>query len=244
MFRLPHSFIFSRQDSLIHRLDIRVKIIIFIEFLILSLILFNIRDQLTLLSFLGALIFLSKIERRILNSLAFITFLMAMIFILNLIISKEIIISLSYSLRFLLIILTSSSFFQTISPDELEYFLRLLRVPRYLRFAFISALRFVPLLMLDLIQITDSQRARGLELDKGNIFKRIKNRIPILIPLIISTINRSSQMAEALETRAFNSTKKDVLCLNLNFEKRDLIFLFIFFLPSLLTVGYYYIIYP
>jgi energy-coupling factor transport system permease protein len=45
-----------------------------------------------------------------------------------------------------------------------------------------------------------------LELDKGNFMKRIRNYIPILIPLIVSAIRRSIELAEALESRGFGAS--------------------------------------
>ncbi len=54
----------------------------------------------------------------------------------------------------------------------------------------------------------DAQRSRGLELDKGNFITRVKNYIPILLPLIINSIRRSLELAEAMESRAFGATKE------------------------------------
>jgi energy-coupling factor transport system permease protein len=54
----------------------------------------------------------------------------------------------------------------------------------------------------------DAQKARGLELERGNFLKRIRNYIPILVPLIVSAIRRSLELAEAMESRAWGATKK------------------------------------
>jgi energy-coupling factor transport system permease protein len=54
----------------------------------------------------------------------------------------------------------------------------------------------------------DAQKARGLELEKGGLLKRIRNYIPVLIPLIVSAIRRSLELAEAMESRAWGATKK------------------------------------
>jgi energy-coupling factor transport system permease protein len=68
--------------------------------------------------------------------------------------------------------------------------------------------RFVPVLAEEAQTIMDAQKARGLELEKGNFLKRIRNYIPILIPLIVSAIRRSLELAEAMESRAWGATKK------------------------------------
>ena len=54
----------------------------------------------------------------------------------------------------------------------------------------------------------DAQKARGLELEKGGLLKRIRNYVPVLIPLIVSAIRRSLELAEAMESRAWGATKK------------------------------------
>jgi len=54
----------------------------------------------------------------------------------------------------------------------------------------------------------DAQKARGLEMEKGNFLKRIRNYVPVLIPLIVSAIRRSLELAEAMESRAWGATKK------------------------------------
>jgi energy-coupling factor transport system permease protein len=56
--------------------------------------------------------------------------------------------------------------------------------------------------------IMDAQKARGLELEKGGFLKRIRNYVPVLIPLIVSAIRRSLELAEAMESRAWGATKK------------------------------------
>jgi energy-coupling factor transport system permease protein len=56
--------------------------------------------------------------------------------------------------------------------------------------------------------IMDAQKARGLELEKGGFLRRIRNYVPVLIPLIVSAIRRSLELAEAMESRAWGATKK------------------------------------
>jgi energy-coupling factor transporter transmembrane protein EcfT len=70
----------------------------------------------------------------------------------------------------------------------------------------------------------DAQKARGLELEKGNFLKRIRNYIPILIPLIVSAIRRSLELAEAMESRAWGATKKRTNLYVLKMHRGDYIF--------------------
>jgi energy-coupling factor transport system permease protein len=62
--------------------------------------------------------------------------------------------------------------------------------------------------MLDAFQIMDAQKSRGLEFEKGNIVKRVRNMVPILIPLVVNSVIRSGELAEAMESRAYGSTPR------------------------------------
>jgi energy-coupling factor transport system permease protein len=110
--------------------------------------------------------------------------------------------------RFIVLVESFSIFFLTTSPDHLSLALEQSHVPYELCFAFTTAVRFVPVLAEEAQTIMDAQRARGLELDRGNFIKRVKNYIPILIPLIVNSIRRSLQLAEAMESRAWGASKK------------------------------------
>jgi len=68
----------------------------------------------------------------------------------------------------------------------------------------------------------DAQKARGLELERGNFLKRIRNYIPILIPLIVSAIRRSLELAEAMESRAWGASKKRTNLYVLKMHKGDI----------------------
>jgi energy-coupling factor transport system permease protein len=96
----------------------------------------------------------------------------------------------------------------TTSPDHLGLALEQTHVPYEFSFAFTTAVRFVPVLAEEAQTIMDAQKARGLEMEKGNFMKRIRNYIPVLIPLIVSAIRRSLELAEAMESRAWGATKK------------------------------------
>jgi energy-coupling factor transport system permease protein len=110
--------------------------------------------------------------------------------------------------RFVAIVVSTSLFFITTSPDELEQVMKTFRLPRDVVFAFVTAVRFIPVMMLDTIQIMDAQKSRGLELEKGNILRRVRNMIPILIPLVVNSVVRSGELAEAMESRAYGAVPK------------------------------------
>jgi energy-coupling factor transport system permease protein len=76
-----------------------------------------------------------------------------------------------------------------------------------------------------------------LELERGNFLKRIRNYIPILIPLIVSAIRRSLELAEAMESRAWGATKKRTNLYVLRMHKGDLVLVAITI--GILTVAVY-----
>jgi energy-coupling factor transport system permease protein len=116
-----------------------------------------------------------------------------------------------------------SVFFLTTSPDHLGLALEQTHVPYEFVFAFTTAVRFVPVLADEAQTIMDAQKARGLELERGNFLKRIRNYIPILIPLIVSAIRRSLELAEAMESRAWGATKNRTNLYVLRMHRGDFI---------------------
>jgi energy-coupling factor transport system permease protein len=130
-----------------------------------------------------------------------------------------------------------SVFFLTTSPDHLGLALEQSGIPYEFCFAFTTAVRFVPVLAEEAQTIMDAQKARGLELEKGNFLKRIRNYIPILIPLIISAIRRSLELAEAMESRAWGAIKKRTNLYVLTVKRAD--YLLILVSLFILIVGVY-----
>ena len=66
------------------------------------------------------------------------------------------------------------------------------------------ALRFIPTLIEEAEKIMNAQKARGADLENGKLVERIKALIPILIPLLISSVRRAYELAEAMECRCYN----------------------------------------
>jgi energy-coupling factor transport system permease protein len=130
-------------------------------------------------------------------------------------------------LRFLVLVESFSVFFLTTSPDHLSLALEQSHVPFEFTFAFTTAVRFVPVLAEEAQTIMDAQKARGLELERGSFMKRIRNYIPILIPLIVSAIRRSLELAEAMESRAWGAAKKRTNLYVLKMRRGDLVLIII-----------------
>ncbi|MEM3403532.1 MAG: energy-coupling factor transporter transmembrane component T [Nitrososphaeria archaeon] len=221
MFWIAEGLIYRRQDSVFHTIDPRIKLLISMMLFFLSLVSSTIVEFsiiLVLIFFIGAL---SKTLKRMVRTFVFSLSFLAMIFVINILVGYDIMFSIIISLRFISVVSSTSIFFLTSSPDELELVMKSFYLPYDLIFAFVTAVRFVPVIMLDAIQILDSQRSRGLEIEKGNFIKRIKNYIPVLIPLIVQAIIRSEELAEAMESRAYGFSKKKTSYYSLHLRKRD-----------------------
>lgn len=204
-----------------HTIDPRVKLFVSIMLFSLSLLSNTILEFLIILSLIFFIGVLSKTLKRMAKTFVFSLSFLAMVFIINVLVGYDIMFSIIISLRFISVVSSTSIFFLTSSPDELELVMKSFHLPYDLIFAFVTAVRFVPVIMLDAIQILDSQRSRGLEIEKGNLIKRIKNYLPVLIPLIVQAIIRSEELAEAMESRAYGYSKKKTSYYSLRLRKRD-----------------------
>jgi len=211
-------FKFRRVSSPIHDLDPRVKFL-YVCIVFVVAVLFNQLLPLLVLFFVQLpFVFAARVQREWIRSMRGSAVLAAFIFVTNWLsfyfyggyVSLAWLFerSLAMTLRFIVMIESFSVFFLTTSPDHLGLALEQSRIPYEFCFAFTTAIRFVPVIAQEAETIMDAQKARGLELEKGNFVNRVKNYIPILIPLIVSAIRRSLELAEAMESRAWGATPK------------------------------------
>ena len=215
---LLESLRFTRGDTPIHNMDPRVKFLLTMVFFATSVMFLEIVPLAIVFVIQVPLVIYAKVTGEWLKSIRGASFIAAIIFVTNMasfyyfrggVLTYGILeYSLALTLRFIVLVTSFSIFFLTTSPDKLSLALEKARIPYEFNFAFITAIRFVPVLADEAQTIMDAQRSRGLELDKGNFIARVRNYIPILLPLIINSIRRSLELAEAMESRAFGATEK------------------------------------
>ncbi len=111
----------------------------------------------------------------------------------------------SMSLRLMAIISAFVLLTLTVHPDDIMQVLLKIKIPYKSVLVTSLSTRFVPALIDDAERISDIQRTRGLELDRGNMRQRIRNRTAVIIPLLCNSLDRTVQIAEAMEARAFGS---------------------------------------
>lgn len=118
------------------------------------------------------------------------------------------------AVRICLLVMVSSLLTYTTSPTELtDGIERLLKPLRFiglgeavhvLAMMTSIALRFIPILIEETDKIMSAQKARGADMESGNIIQRIKAMMPVLIPLLISATRRAIDLAEAMECRCYH----------------------------------------
>lgn len=135
------------------------------------------------------------------------------------------------TVRLTLMMIGSSLMTLTTTPNQLtdgiEQMLRPLRklhVPVH-EFALMMsiALRFIPILMEELDKIMKAQLARGADFESGNFLRRLKNMLPILLPLFASAMRRANELAYAMDARCYHGGEGRTKMKPLRYGYRDMI---------------------
>lgn len=247
-------------DSLIHRLDPRVKIISLILYIT---VLLSLSSSQAIIILLLLVLFMAKMAglgiKEIWGSLKPLLPILAFAFFLNLFIPGEndtIIFEWSFlrisresfisawiiSARVaalvlfsnLFLTLTTSAMQLTDGVSNLMGPLRHLGVPvEDIAMMMSIALRFVPVLMEETDKIMKAQSSRGADYDTGGLVKRIRGFVTVLVPLFISSFRRADALAQAMEARAYRSGMKRGKLRPLTLERKDIIFFVTFTLVLL-----------
>jgi energy-coupling factor transport system permease protein len=110
----------------------------------------------------------------------------------------------------------------TAGLEKLLGFLKVFHVPVAEMAMMMSiTLRFIPVLMEELDKIMKAQLSRGADFESGNIFRRVKSYVPVLIPLFVSAIRRASELAMAMDARCYHGSDGRTCMKPLKYEKRD-----------------------
>ncbi len=133
------------------------------------------------------------------------------------------------ALRLIYLVLGSSIMTLTTTPTQLTDglekglgFLKHFRVPIHdIAMMMSIALRFIPILTDETDKIIRAQKARGADFDSGNIIKRAKAMVPILVPLFIAAFRRASDLALAMEARCYHGGEGRTKLKPLKYAKRD-----------------------
>lgn len=234
-------------DSVIHRLDPRVKIIATLLFIVSLFMFDSFAGYIVVAAFLAACIVMSKVPfSYMVKGLKAIVMLLMLTVIINMFMTPgEPMVSLwkltitkegfraavFMGLRLMLLIIGSSVMTLTTTPnnltDALESLLKPLKkinVPVHEIAMMMSiALSFIPILIEETDKIMKAQMARGADFENKNIVKRVKSYIPILVPLFISAFRRAGDLAMAMEARCYHGGEGRTKMKPLKYESRDYI---------------------
>lgn len=246
-------------QSFVHRLDPRIKLLALIAFIVLLFVANNFYSLLAVALIICLAIGFARVPfGRVLRSVKGILVILIFTAVLNLFFHKGeyllcewwiikiyregVIFTVFFVLRLFFLVMASSVLTLTTTPvaltDGIESLLKPLKYIKFpvheLALIMSIALRFIPTLIDETNRIISAQKARGADFESGNVFKRIKAIVPILIPLLISAFRRADELGDAMDARCYSGSKNRTKFKKLKFGWRDLIAFFVF---ALLIAG-------
>ena len=233
-------------DSILHKLDPRVKLVTTIVFLIALFVADDWVGYLVSTVFLVAVIKLSKVPFHFMvKGLKAIFFILMITMFFNLFLTpgdvvlvqiwklkitdKGLHTAIFMAIRLIYLILGSSVMTLTTTPNDLTDGLeklmnplKKLHVPVHEVAMMMSiALRFIPILLEETDKIMKAQIARGADFEHGNLVQKAKNLVPLLVPLFISAFRRANDLAMAMEARCYRGGEGRTKMKPLVYAKRD-----------------------
>ena len=216
-------------DSLVHRLDPRMKIMLAVAFIVGVFFVQGLLGYALVLGFVYATSRLARIPfKMLMKGLKPLRFILILTFLLNLFFStgettlvelgfirisvEGLSQAIHYSLRLTFLVIGTSLLTLTTSPVSLTDGLELLLSPlkkihfpaHELAMMMSIALRFIPTLLEESDKIMKAQMARGADFETGNLLQRAKAMVPLLVPLFISAFRRAGDLAMAMEARCYH----------------------------------------
>ena len=234
-------------NSVIHRMDPRMKLILTIIYIVGVFMVANLPGYVIALAFLYLVVRLSGIQfSYLLKGVKPLRFIIIFTFLLNLFFvqGETPLVSLGFftltleavenavyfALRLVFLVMGTSVLTLTTSPVRLTDGLERLMHPLS-RFHFPShelammmtiALRFIPTLLEETDKIKKAQMARGADFESGNLLARAKAMIPLLVPLFVSAFKRANDLAMAMEARCYRGGDHRTRLRELKYTKLDL----------------------
>ena len=236
---------YYQTDSVIHKLDPRVKLVATICFIISLFVVKSWVGYVVAAIFLGTMIRLSRVPfRYMVKGMKAILFILLITAVFNLFLTPgEPLVSfwrvtitveglktaVMMAVRLSFLIVGSSVMTLTTTPnsltDGLEKLmkpLRIFKVPVHEIAMMMSiALRFIPILLEETDKIMKAQIARGADFESGNLIKKAKAMVPLLVPLFISAFRRANDLAMAMEARCYRGGEGRTKMKPLIYKKRD-----------------------
>ena len=236
---------YYQTESPIHRLDPRVKLVATICFIVSLFLVGGFAGFAVAALFLFLVIKLARVPLRfMLRGMKSIIFILLFAVVFNLFLTpgevlasfwiiqitrEGVRVAAILAIRLLLLIAGSSVMTLTTTPnnltDGMEKLMKplgLVRVPVHEVAMMMSiALRFIPILLEETDKIMKAQIARGADFESGNIIKKAKSLVPLLVPLFISAFRRANDLAMAMEARCYRGGDGRTKMKPLIYRRRD-----------------------
>lgn len=248
-------------DSILHKLDPRVKLFGTMVFII-SLFSFKGVPAFVLATvFLACIIYLSKVPfSYMVKGLKAIVVLMIITGLFNLFLTQGTVLvqfgifKITYEgiktavlmvVRLMYLIVGTSIMTLTTTPNQLTDGLEKALMPfskikmpvHEIAMMMSIALRFIPILIDETDKIMKAQMARGADFESGNLIKKVKAMVPLLVPLFVSAFRRANDLAMAMEARCYHGgegrTKMKPLTYSAG-DKRAYVILIVYFVLMLI----------
>ena len=242
------------KDSVIHELTGTTKLFIFLLLSFVSIMTFDTRVLLGIFVFCMICFAISKIKFSEVKSMigflfVFLIINAIVIFIFNpnygpelygtrhellhiagkyYITSEQLFYQANVMLKYFIALPIAILFVSTTNPSELAASLNSIGIPYKASYVVALALRYIPDIQNDYIDISKAQQARGIELGKGvKLSKRLKNVINIIFPLILTSIQRIDLVSNAMDLRCFSKFNKRTWYMKKKFAVKDYVAIFI-----------------
>ena len=235
-------------DSFIHKMDPRVKIMLSLLYIVILFVASSPMAYLLFTAFTVFVVLLSRVPvRYVLKGLKPMLYILVFTALLNLFMTPgervlwELFpggLKITYEglktagmmfIRLVYLVVVTSILTLTTSPlmltDGIEKLLRpfeIIKVPAHeIAMMMTIAIRFIPTLADETDKIMKAQMARGADFESGNILKRAKAMIPLLVPLFISAFRRADDLAVAMDSRCYHGGKKRTRMKQMKITGRD-----------------------
>jgi energy-coupling factor transport system permease protein len=228
------------RDTWVHRLDPRTKMFLLLGMFALP---FVFLDPLYEVAVLALVLFFGYLAKALTN-LRRIWFILVVTAILTVVLwsifgsgqtplflfveREAVLYGVAIALRIDITVIAGMIFLSTTRNEEVAFGLVRLGIPYRFAFAVSTAFRLVPTIMATGYTIGQAQRSRGLDLESGNILRRIRKYVPLLIPVFVSTIRSTNVFSMALESKGFGATPQRTFFLRIGMNRRDFLVLAVF----------------
>jgi len=241
-------YLYRDKDTFFHRLDPRTKIFLLLTIFIIA----TMQEALYGSIIIMLLVLLHGFISKSFENIGRIWFILVLIFVFSTIVwtlsldgrtylftgiaLEPILFGMATGIKLDAMIISGIIFLTTTTNEDISLALVLLKIPYRLTFAFITALRLVPTFVGTAFTVVNAQKSRGVEIDKGNILKRVKKYIPLLGPILLLTLRYTVQLSMALESKCFGHSKKRTFYNGCKFCFSDYVSHLIFLMITILCI--------